>query len=369
MKTIKKIVITGGPCSGKSTMLNLIENTFKEKGYKVIIVSETATELIRGGVTPFGGQENMFIFQDYLLSLQFKKEEVYEKAAMEMDAEKIIILYDRGLLDNKAYVSKEEFETILDKFNTTENELIDRYDLVLHLVTTANGAEEHYTLANNTARSESLEDARRIDELTLNAWIGHPRLRIFDNSTDFEGKVERVLREIYNDLDEYMPTGLIRKYLVDIENVDIDNIVTASEKMDIVQHYLKSTNPKLERRIRQIGAGDNYSYYYTEKETINNSRTFRKEKKISDKLYLSYLSEIDNQLFIVIKTRHCFVYENQYFKLDIFNNDKKYGILEIEATNQNDEISLPDFLNIKEDVTKDSRYSNYEIAKRNYVCE
>ncbi len=166
-----------------------------------------------------------------------------------------------------------------------------------------------------------------------------------------------------------MPTGLIRKYLVDVENVDIDNIVTASEKMDIVQHYLKSTNPKLERRIRQIGAGDNYSYYYTEKETINNSRTFRKEKKISDKLYLSYLSEIDNQLFTVIKTRHCFVYENQYFKLDIFNNDKKYGILEIEATNQNDEISLPDFLNIKEDVTKDSMYSNYEIAKRNYVCE
>ena len=47
MKTIKKIVITGGPCSGKSTMLNLIENTFKEKGYKVLIVSETATELIR----------------------------------------------------------------------------------------------------------------------------------------------------------------------------------------------------------------------------------------------------------------------------------------------------------------------------------
>ena len=45
MKTIKKIVITGGPCSGKSTMLNLIENTFKEKGYKVLIVSETATEI------------------------------------------------------------------------------------------------------------------------------------------------------------------------------------------------------------------------------------------------------------------------------------------------------------------------------------
>ena len=137
--------------------------------------------------------------------------------------------------------------------------------------------------------------------------------------------------------------------------------------MDIVQHYLKSSNPKLERRIRQIGSGDNYSYYYTEKQHVNNSKTFRREKKISDKSYLNYLSEIDNQLFTIIKTRHCFVYENQYFKLDIFNNDKKYGILEIEATDQNGTILLPDFLNIKADVTKDSTYSNYEISKRNYV--
>lgn len=235
----------------------------------------------------------MFIFQDYLLNLQFKKEEVYEKAAAEMDADKIIILYDRGLLDNKAYVSKDEFEVILDRFGTTENELIDRYDLVLHLVTTANGAEEHYTLANNAARSESLDDARKLDELTMNAWVGHPRLRIFDNSTDFEGKVERVLKEIYNDLDEHMPTGTIRKYLVNVENIDIDSIINTSEKMDIVQHYLKSSNSNVERRIRQIGNGENYSYYYTEKEKVNNYRTFRKEKKISDKLYLTYLSEIE----------------------------------------------------------------------------
>ena len=107
--------------------------------------------------------------------------------------------------------------------------------------------------------------------------------------------------------------------------------------------------------------------HITEKEKVNNYRTFKKEKKISDKLYLTYLSEIDNQLFTIIKTRYCFVYENQYFKLYVFNNDKKYGILEIEATDQNGKILLPDFLNITADVTKDSMYSNYEISKRNYV--
>ena len=34
-----------------------------------------------------------------------------------------------------------------------------------------------------------------------------------------------------------------------MENIDIDSIINTSEKMDIVQHYLKSSNPNMERRI------------------------------------------------------------------------------------------------------------------------
>lgn len=34
-----------------------------------------------------------------------------------------------------------------------------RYDGILHLVTAASGAEEHYSLDNNEARSESVEMA------------------------------------------------------------------------------------------------------------------------------------------------------------------------------------------------------------------
>ena len=41
MKKIKKIVITGGPCSGKSTMLNLIENTlYKNEKQKYMLTTE-----------------------------------------------------------------------------------------------------------------------------------------------------------------------------------------------------------------------------------------------------------------------------------------------------------------------------------------
>ena len=41
-----RIVITGGPCAGKSTAMSWIQNTFTQMGYTVLFVPETATELI-----------------------------------------------------------------------------------------------------------------------------------------------------------------------------------------------------------------------------------------------------------------------------------------------------------------------------------
>lgn len=39
-----------------------------------------------------------------------------------------------------------------------------RYDGILHLVTAACGAEEHYSLENNEARSEPVEMAKDVRE-------------------------------------------------------------------------------------------------------------------------------------------------------------------------------------------------------------
>ena len=56
---ITKIVITGGPCAGKTTGLSWIQNTFSQLGYVVLVVPETATELISGGVTPLSCGTNL----------------------------------------------------------------------------------------------------------------------------------------------------------------------------------------------------------------------------------------------------------------------------------------------------------------------
>ena len=41
MKVIQKIVITGGPCAGKSTAMSWIRNAFTQRGYTVLIIPET----------------------------------------------------------------------------------------------------------------------------------------------------------------------------------------------------------------------------------------------------------------------------------------------------------------------------------------
>lgn len=54
-KRITKIVLTGGPAAGKTTLVSRVLKEFKqEDGWRVITIPETATELISGfGIKPF----------------------------------------------------------------------------------------------------------------------------------------------------------------------------------------------------------------------------------------------------------------------------------------------------------------------------
>ena len=78
-------------------------------------------------------------------------------------------------MDGKAYLSDELWNAMLIQYELNENKLRDtRYDLVIHLSTTADGAEEYYSHLNNEARHESLSFAKKIDKNLIKAWIAHP---------------------------------------------------------------------------------------------------------------------------------------------------------------------------------------------------
>lgn len=169
-KRITRIVLTGGPAAGKTTLISRILKEFKQDdGWKVITIPETATELISGfGIRPFGNCVSMLDFQYFVIGDQLHKERLAIKGAEMVPEENVLIIYDRALFDDKAYITDEQFRDILAYFGKTEQEVLAGYDAVLHLVSCAKGAEFAYNFGNE-ARYEPLETAREKDELTLRA--------------------------------------------------------------------------------------------------------------------------------------------------------------------------------------------------------
>jgi len=357
---ISKIVITGGPCAGKTTAMSWIQNAFTQMGYRVLFVPETATELISGGVAPWTCGTNLD-YQICQMSLQLTKEALFERAAASMDCEKILIVCDRGMLDNKAYMNEAEFSKALAAIDRNEVELRDNYGAVFHLVTAAKGAESFYTTANNSARIETTQAAAELDDKLISAWTGHPHLRIIGNAVDFETKMKRLVAEIAAFLGEPEPLEIERKFLIRYPDIDwLENNPTC-RRIEIIQTYLRCREGE-EVRVRQRGIDGNYIYFQTTKRKISDLKRVEIERRLTKDEYLTLLMDADPDKRQIRKTRYCLTYENQYFEIDVypFWNDK--AIIEIELSDENTEIVFPEQIRIIREVTEDENYKNASLA-------
>ncbi len=358
---ITKIVITGGPCAGKSTAMSRLQDFFEQLGYAVLFIHETATELISGGVAPWTCGTNID-YQKVQLKLQLEKEKAFEEAAGTMKKEKILIVCDRGALDNKAYMPAQVFLSVLDEIGANEVELRDNYDAVFHLVTAAKGAEEYYTTANNASRTETPEQAAVLDDKIINAWTGHPHFRVIDNSSDFDNKIKRLIAEIASFLGEPEPLEIERKFLIEYPDIEWLESVESCEKIEIIQTYIKSDSGD-EVRVRQRGVDGNYIYFQTTKRKITDIKRVETERRLSQKEYLRLLMDADTSRRQIRKTRYCLTYKNQYFEIDVYPFWDDKAIMEIELRDENIPIEFPERISIIKEVTDDEAYKNAQLAK------
>ncbi len=358
---VKKIVITGGPSAGKTTAMSWIQNAFTQKGYAVLFVPETATELITGGVAPWTCGSNAD-YQKCQMHLQLEKERVFEQAAKTMNAGKVLIVCDRGALDNKAYMDSVEFAAVLAYLGTDEITLRDGYDAVFHLVTAAKGAVEFYTTANNAARTETPEQAAALDDRLIAAWTGHPHLRVIDNATGFEDKLKRLIAEISAFLGEPEPLEIERKYLIEYPDMKWLASLPNCRKVEIIQTYLTSA-PGEETRVRQRGADGHYVYYLTTKRTVSDLKRVEIERRLSEREYLRLLMDADPTRRPIRKDRYCLTYDNQYFEIDVYPFWDDRAIVEIELRDEAQTVRFPEKLRLIREVTDDAAYKNAALAR------
>lgn len=362
LKHITKIVITGGPCSGKTTAMSWIQNSFKKKGYFVIFVPEVATEIIGAGFSPISFM-NIIQFQKFIIEKQLANEKIYTEYANQIcNYDKILMVCDRGSLDGKAYMSENDFTKMLNDLNLNETSLRDNYDAVFHLVTAAKGAEEFYTLENNSARTETAEQASLLDDKLISAWTGHPHYKIIDNSCNFEEKMKRLISEITNFLGEPIPFEHERKFLIKYPIINILENNENCKKIQMLNTYLKSNSDE-EIRICQRGEKGYYTYYKITKIKTLTDETLELEERLSQNEYLDLLLETDYTKHQIRKTRYCLTYENHYIQIDLYPFWSDKALMEIEFNNPEDTIPLPIGIEIIKEVTNISLYRNSHLAE------
>ena len=100
---ITKIVLTGGPCAGKTTTNERIEEFFSKVGYAVFTLPEAATLFIEAGAE-FLTQDPRLYFEIHRSMMNFllqMEDSFYEIA--KATGKPALVVNDRGAMDISAY--------------------------------------------------------------------------------------------------------------------------------------------------------------------------------------------------------------------------------------------------------------------------
>ena len=365
MPDIKKIVLTGGPCAGKTTALVKITEYFSGFGYKVFNVPEVPTIYSTAGwnyLTP--NRDLYYQGERAILETQLALEDSFFRLA-EVCQKPVLIVCDRGTMDISAYIKPEEWMEITAMAGTNPNELMERYDAVLHLVSAADGAEQYYTTATNATRyeqanEEGLRMARELDKKGIKAWTGHPHLRVINNHDDFENKLNRVLTEISKVVGLPQPVQDERIFLVRITG----EIPECSESL-ITQTYLLA-EPGCEIRLRRREwNGGKVVNVHRSKNRLSGTEVIETERKVDNNLYEQMLQQADPYRCTIKKRRQSFIWKGQFFEIDTFLEPvSDLVMLETKGVAAQEPINFPPCIEVLEDVTGNPRYLNYNIALR-----
>ena len=405
---IFRFVLTGGPCGGKTTALARLSSYLRERGFEVITCPEAYGLLSSNGMSAhfFSTPGIATYMQEAVLDTMVTLEDSC-KHVLKARGKPAVILCDRGTMDNTVYLALEEFSKILAKRNTDIVQVRDnRYDAIFSLVTAADGAEAAYTLENNAVRTETPEQAIEVDKRTQKAWVGHPHLYVLDNSTDFEGKMSRLVNIIskivglpsnlqrrsakfllkslptsHDELTKLIPVD-IHYQLFDVEKVYLQRTIPTTNAPD-QQSSISSMNVDAEEndknysfiRKRSVidvkdGASILGTTYQLTTVSYAGDEMIEQKRIITQREYLTAFMSRDTSRNIVQQRRISFLYKLQSFVMHIYQQPvQNLGILHAQVEGHADEVDLPPFLQVVRPllntIEDEEDYGAYSISRMN----
>lgn len=157
-----------------------------------------------------------------------------------------------------------------------------------------------------------------------------------------------------------------RKFLVELPDL---GLLDVTEKLEILQTYLKDGENHSQRRVRRICRNGVVSYVYTEKIFYSAEVRMESESEIGREEYELLVAEKKAEIKPIEKTRIRFLYKNQHFELDIYPFSNLLAILELELEEPGQEIFFPDQIKVIKEVTGVDAYSNSALGNANAFPE
>jgi predicted ATPase len=151
-----RVVITGGPCAGKTEVWRFLGEAFP----KAVPVPEAATQLILAGTSAGSlGREG---FQRAV----YERQQELEEEALKRGA---FLLCDRGLLDGLAY-----FPGLLPCLGVSEKDVLSRYAVVIQLEVIRDRRVYDLHVGKNPARHEEHAAAMSLETALKRLYERHP---------------------------------------------------------------------------------------------------------------------------------------------------------------------------------------------------
>ncbi len=346
-KKVPMIVLTGGPCGGKTTSIEYLKEMLKNEGYTVITLSETATDVMNSGIKVQGEPDETVepeVMQETILDLQVVKEDSFQRAAQKIKNNKVVILLDRGILDNRAYISYEKFDKMCVPRCLEISEIMEKYEAVIHLRSVAVDKPRAYTKATNAVRMENIKDARDRDRRTMESWKAHKHFVEIGNDCEFDEKMDRVKDEVRKVLGLPIIKAR-RKFLV--SELDFDEILEKGYELSsmLIEYFVGYED---EEKID----------IYTKVESIDNDITYSHtritpaettKRPISKEEYSINKERIDKDPILI--HRYLVKEAKKTHRLDLYHNGLE--MVTIEVANQ---VDPPSFVKGCQDITEDERF-------------
>jgi CYTH domain-containing protein len=139
----------------------------------------------------------------------------------------------------------------------------------------------------------------------------------------------------------------------------------------IEQIYLRGTGGDSARRIRSIEEAGVRTLVLTEKRVLRRAVSGGRadvreelERELTPAEYDDLLLDADPDRRPIRKTRYVFPYDGHVLELDVFEQPRGLVVLEIELEDEDDRPALPPELEVIREVSDDSAYLNWNLARR-----